>query len=143
MKGGKRTGSGRRAVIIDPAEVERLCALQCTHEELAAWFKVSVRTIERRAQQPAFAQAMAQGRARGRTSVRRQLFGLAAKGNIAAAIFLAKNILGYRDVVASELSGPEGAPIAVADRPDLSRLSDEDLQQLRAMVEKTRPAGRA
>ena len=61
MTGGKRTGSGRRAVTIDPAEVERLCALQCTHEELAAWFKVSVRTIERRAKQPAFAQAMAQG----------------------------------------------------------------------------------
>ena len=142
MTGGKRTGSGRRAVIIDPAEVERLCTLQCTHEELAAWFKVSVRTIERRAKQPAFAQAMAQGKARGRTSVRRQLFGLAAKGNVAAAIFLAKNILGYRDVVANEHSGPEGAAIAIHARPDFSQFSDEELQQLRVLVGKAQPSGR-
>ena len=39
---------GRPAVEIDAAELERLCALQCTEEEIAAWFGVSKKTIERR-----------------------------------------------------------------------------------------------
>ena len=66
------------------------------------------------------------------------LFGQAAKGNVAAAIFLAKNVLGYRDIVANELSGPNGAPIELDHKPDLSQLTDEELQQLRAIAEKTK-----
>ena len=49
---------------------------------------------------------------------------------VAAAIFLAKNLLGYRDVVANELNGPDGRPISIDSRPDLSNLSDEELDQL-------------
>lgn len=30
---------------IDLGELERLCAIQCTDEEIAAWFNVSTRTI--------------------------------------------------------------------------------------------------
>ena len=37
-----------------------------------------------------------------------------AAGNIAAAIFLAKNLLGYHDVVNNEHSGPGGGPIQIA-----------------------------
>ena len=47
----------------------------------------------------------------------------------------------YRDVVANEHSGPGGAAIEVATKPDLSQLSNEELTQLRAIVEKTGPAG--
>jgi len=32
-------------VNIDLDELAKLCALQCTDEELAAWFKVTTRTI--------------------------------------------------------------------------------------------------
>ena len=53
---------------------------------------------------------MDRGRAKGRVSVRRNLFRLAAAGNVAAAIFLAKNLLGYKDFVTNEHSGPGGAP---------------------------------
>ena len=42
------------------------------------------------------------------------LFTLAAKGNVAAAIFLAKNLLGYKDYFANEHSGPDGGPIPVS-----------------------------
>src|SRR5438552_390185 len=106
--GGKRPGAGRKAVNIDLEQVEKLCGLQCTDEELASYFAVSPRTIERRKAQPAFAEAMARGKAKGRLSLRRSLWALASKGNPAANIFLAKNLLGYKDYFANEISGPDG-----------------------------------
>ena len=71
---------------IDPDELEKLCGMQCTDEEIAAFFGVSTRTIERRRKVSTFREIMDQGRAKGRVSVRRALFRLAANGNIAAAI---------------------------------------------------------
>jgi hypothetical protein len=127
---------------IDLVELEKLCGMQCTDEEIAAFFGVSTRTIERRHRVPKFRDIMEQGRAKGRVSVRRSLFRLAANGNIAAAIFLSKNLLGYKDVVNTEHTGVAGGPIQIASKPDLSQLTDEELRQLRAIADKTRPAGR-
>ena len=135
--GGKRDGAGRKAVRIDLVELEKLSAMQCTDEEVAAFLRVTVRTIERRRQQqPAFAEAMERGRAKGRISVRRTLHSQAAQGSVAAAIFLAKNLLGYRDVRRNEHSGPDGSPIAIDGGLDLSRLSADQFEQLAALVEK-------
>jgi hypothetical protein len=47
-----RRGPGRKPVHIDLVELEKLCALQCTDEEIADWFDVSTRTIESRRKQP-------------------------------------------------------------------------------------------
>jgi len=127
---------------IDPVELEKLCSMQCTDEEVAAFFGVSTRTIERRRKVEKFREIMDNAKAKGRISVRRSLFRLAANGNIAAAIFLAKNLLGYRDVVNNEHSGLAGGPIQIAARPNLSQLSDEELRQLRDIADKTLPAGR-
>ena len=124
---------------IDLVELEKLCAMQCTDEEIAAFFGVSTKTIERRRKVERFSDVMEQARAKGRVSVRRNLFRLASNGNVAAAIFLAKNLLGYRDVVASELSGPDGRPISIDSRPDLSNLSDQELEQLQSFSEKAQP----
>jgi len=124
---------------IDLAELEKLCAMQCTDEEIAAFFGVSTKTVERRRKVQRFSDVMDQARAKGRVSVRRNLFRLASNGNVAAAIFLAKNLLGYRDVVASELSGPDGRPISIDSRPNLSNLSDEELDQLQSLVDKAQP----
>ncbi len=79
---------------IDLVELEKLCTLQCTDEEIAAFFGVSTRTIERRRRVQKYADVMDRAKAKGRVSVRRHLFRLANAGNIAAAIFLAKNLLG-------------------------------------------------
>ena len=93
---------------IDLVELEKLCNIQCTDEEVAGFFGVSTRTIERRRLQPRFAEIMDRARAKGRVSVRRNLFRMAANNNVAAAIFLAKNLLGYKDVVNNEHSGSGG-----------------------------------
>lgn len=136
MHGGKRDGAGRKSVRIDLGELEKLCALQCTDEDLAAFFAVKVRTIERRRQKAAFAAAMESGRAKGRLSVRRSLFAQANNGNTAASIFLAKNLLGCRDVRNNQLSGPDGGPIPIQNALDLARLSTEEFEQLQALVDK-------
>src|SRR6202162_3140016 len=107
---------------IDLVELEKLCGMQCTDEEIAAFFGVNKRTIERRRKVVKFAEVMERAKAKGRVSVRRNLFRLANSGNIAAAIFLAKNLLGYRDVVNNEHSGLAGGPIQIAARPDPSNL---------------------
>jgi len=142
MPGGARHGAGRKRVNMNPAELEKLCALQCTDEEIAAWFGVSTRTIERRRKVVQFAEAMERGKAKGKISLRRNLWRLCSQGNVAAAIFLSKNLLGYRDVVNNELSGLAGGPIELAARPDLSQLTDEELEQLRTITRKTLPGGR-
>jgi hypothetical protein len=136
MSGGKRQRAGRKAIKIDLEQMEKLCNLQCTDDELAAFFGVSVRTIERRKSQPAFAEAMSRGKSKGLLSLRRSLWSLAAKGQPAANIFLAKNLLGYRDYVSNELSGPDGAPIAIAPAPELGELSDDEIKQLATLVGK-------
>ena len=124
---------------LDLVELERLCGMQCTDEEIAAFFGVSTRTIERRRRVQRFREVMEQAKAKGRVSVRRNLFRLASGGNVAAAIFLAKNLLGYRDVLSNEHSGPGGGPIAIDTRLDLSRLSDEEFEQLQALSDKAQP----
>ena len=138
-KGGARPKAGRKAVKIDLEQVEKLGGLQCTDEELAAFVGVSARTVERRKKQPAFAEALTRGKAKGLVSLRRNLWALAARGNPAANIFLAKNLLGYKDYFSNELSGPNGGPIQIDRKTDLSKLTDEDLQELERLVEKAKP----
>jgi hypothetical protein len=127
----------RPKVKIDLAELEKLCVMQCTDDEVAAFFGVSTRTIERRRQVKKFNDVMERGRAKGRVSVRRNLFRLANNGQIAAAIFLSKNLLGYKDYVNSELTGAAGGPIQIAAKPDYSQLDTDELKQLRSLADKT------
>jgi hypothetical protein len=127
---------------IDLTELEKLYGMQCTDEEVAAFVGVSTRTLARRREVKKFAEVIDRAKARGRVSVRRALFRLAAAGNIAAAIFLAKNLLGYKDIVSNEHSGPDGSPIQFANKPDFSQLSNEELEQLRNIAKKTQPPGR-
>ena len=128
----------RPRVKIDLVELEKLCGIQCTDEEIASFFGVSKRTIERRRNTEKFREAMDQGRAKGRVSLRRILFRQAANGNVAAAIFLSKNLLGYKDIVTNEHSGPNGSAIQLATKPDYGQLTNEELEQLRTLAEKTR-----
>ena len=102
---------GRPAVKIDLGELEKLYGMQCTDDEVAAFLSVSTRTLDRRKKVKSFQEVIERTKAKGRVSVRRNLFRLASNGNVAAAIFLSKNLLGYKDYVANEMSGPNGSPI--------------------------------
>ena len=115
MHGGKRAGAGRKPSSIDLGELEKLCSMQCTDEEVAGFFGVKVRTIERRRQREApFAAAMQRGRAKGHISVRRGLHVQALKGNIPALTFLGKHLPGYRDA-------RNAGPIPINNGPDLTK----------------------
>jgi hypothetical protein len=140
---------GRPHAVIDPIQLEGICALQCTDEEVAAFFRVTQKTIQRRKQNPkrlqltddkgetftgTFAEIMERGKARGRVSVRRALFSIAASGKhgcAAAAIFLSKNLLGYRDV--QEVTGPNGGALVVEKNP-LSDIPTDKLMQAIALL---------
>ena len=50
---------------IDLAELEKLCAMQATDEEIGAFFGVSGRTILRRKKVKKFAEVMERGKAKG------------------------------------------------------------------------------
>jgi hypothetical protein len=74
----------RPRVKIDVAELEKLYGMQCADEEVAAFFGVSTRTLARRKEVKKFGEVIDRAKARGRVSVRRALFRLAAAGNIAS-----------------------------------------------------------
>jgi hypothetical protein len=59
---------------------------------------------------------------------------------VSAAIFWLKCQAGWKEAAQSiELSGPQGAPIVVADAADLSKLSTNDLINLEAVLLKLQP----
>ena len=100
--GVKKTSRPR--VEIDQKEFEKLCGLQCTCEEIAAWFEVSVDSVRRwcrRTYKADFTDVWTAKSARGRISLRRTQFRLADRYP-AMAIFLGKNYLGQSDRVMVE-----------------------------------------
>jgi len=111
VRGGSRTGAGRKPVEIDLEQVEKLASLQCTDQELAAFFRCTTRTIEKRRKEPAFKEAMERGKAMGRISVRRSQMKLLDAGNATMGVWLGKQLLGQRDVTPIELTGANGSEI--------------------------------
>ena len=104
---------GRKPVRIDLIEVEKLCSMQCTLQEIADWFGVSVRTIEARKKRPEFAAAMQLGYAKGRICVRRTQMKILENGNATMAIWLGKQMLGQRDMIKPGADVLQGALDAV------------------------------
>src|SRR6266481_3143326 len=135
MPGGTRPGAGRKAINIDLVELEKLCSLQCTDEEIGAWFGVSTRTIESRRKQPQFSEVMNRGKAKGRISVRRAQMKLLESGNGTMGVWLGKQLLGQRDVTPIELSGPNGEPVQFS-------LEALDVAIARAKQRSKAPSGR-
>jgi hypothetical protein len=130
MPGGARPRAGRKPTNIDLVELEKLSSLQCTDAEIAGFFGVSTRTIEKRKKQPKFADAIERGRAKGRISVRRAQMRLLEAGNGTMGVWLGKQLLGQRDLSPIELSGPSGQPVQFS------------LQVIDALVMQARQKGR-
>jgi hypothetical protein len=104
---------------IDLAELEKLSMMQATDEEIAAWFGVTTRTIERRRKNAKFADVMDRGKAKGRISVRRAQLKLLEAGNATMGVWLGKNILGQVDEIRHELFGNISTQLQVVIPRDL------------------------
>lgn len=71
-KATEKVKAGRPAVPIDADNLRKLARLLCTHEEIAAFFECSERTIIRKLQDNVeLAEAYERGKAEGRMSLRR------------------------------------------------------------------------
>lgn len=125
---------GRPRIEIDQQEFESLLAIQCTLEEVAAFFehklgKCSVDTIERwckRTYKESFAVISAKKRAAGKISLRRAGWQLAMR-NPSVHIFYCKNFLGMTDK--QEISGNVTTnvdPFAGLTTEELRKLAEDE-----------------
>lgn len=92
---------GRPKKEIDSTQFEKLCALQCTREEICGWFDVTDKTLDKWCKEKygdTFSVVFSKKREAGKISLRRAQWRLAEKSP-AMAIFLGKNYLGQKDNV--------------------------------------------
>lgn len=98
----KKSNAGRPQTQIDQETFEKLCAIFCTLDDIAGWFKCSQDTIERwckRTYKENFADIYKKKSAPGRISLRRKQFEIANAGNVGMLIWLGKNHLGQSEKV--------------------------------------------
>jgi hypothetical protein len=90
---------GRPKIEINLEELERLSALNCTMPELAAYFKVPLRTLEDRfTNDSKVRMCIERGREIGKLSIRRKQLQIMNETNsVPMAIWLGKQLLGQRD----------------------------------------------
>jgi hypothetical protein len=69
---------------------------QCAEEEIATFFGVSTKTVERRRKVQQFGDVMEQARAKGRVSVRRNVWNLLVSGRLRAMASLTKWLREFR-----------------------------------------------
>ena len=94
---GNPTGRPRKELSID--QFEKLCAMLCTQQEICGFFGVTDKTltgwVKREYGEP-YSEVYKKLSADGIITTRRNLMRLSER-NASAAIFLAKNLLGYTD----------------------------------------------
>ena len=100
---------GNQRAIINLAQLAQLAEHHWTIDEIAAFFRVSEKTIDVLLKQAQVSDLYTQGKARGRGMLRSAQFKAAIKGNVTAQIWLGKNLLGQRD--SFEVSGPNGSQL--------------------------------
>ena len=92
---------GRPKIEIDTEEFEKLCGIQCTLVEIAAWFRCTEDTIETWAKSTygvTFSEIYKQKRGVGKISLRRRQFQVAVNdGNPTLLIWLGKQYLDQSD----------------------------------------------
>lgn len=86
---------------IDRTEFEKLCALQCTEEEICGWFELTDKTLVRWIKETypgvsSFSEIYAQKRSMGKISLRRNMWKMAEK-NPTMALWLSKQHLAMTD----------------------------------------------
>lgn len=92
--------TGRPKIEVDFAEVDKLCQIQCTGEEIASFFGISYDTLERRCKEQfkvSLAEYIKEKSAKGKSSLRRLQWKAAMNGNVTMLIWLGKQYLGQTD----------------------------------------------
>lgn len=119
---------GRPRAKINWEEFDKLCAMWCTLEEIAAYFNCSIDTIERavkRDHKVNFAEHYSVKAAGGRIALRRAQMQTALRGNVAMQRWLGIQKLDQSDKVTTinktELSGQ----VAVIDKEELRKANEE------------------
>jgi hypothetical protein len=92
-----KRGPGQPEKPINLKQLALLCQMQCTDAEIAAFFSVSTKTIERRKANPEFLETMERGQLQGLVSLRQAQFKNALAGNTTMQIWLGKQLLRQRD----------------------------------------------
>lgn len=119
--------TGRPPADIDKRQFENLCGMQCTEEEICAWFGVTDKTLTRwckRTYKKSFSEIFREKRKKGLISLRRAQFQMAEK-NPSMAIWLGKQYLGQRENVAVAFVEQEADPLSKA----FEALEGGDVQQ--------------
>lgn len=127
--------SGKKQIRV--SELKRLMELHPTHEEIAAYFGISVSTWKKKLEKDKVIRtAYEEGQGLGKISLRRKQHALAGH-NATMAIHLGKQHLGQEDRSKVEHSGPDGKPIQTETHDyDFSKLSDAERSELRKTLEK-------
>ena len=99
MAQAKKRSVGRPKTNLDLADLEKICRLNCTMPEIAAFFDIPLRTLEDKyTNDEAVRRSIDKGRNQGKLSLRRkQLQILDETNNPTMAIWLGKQLLGQRD----------------------------------------------
>lgn len=84
-------GAGRKHILLDKEQVEKLAAMWCTMKEMASFFNCSVDTLERN-----YADIIDIGRDKGKIKLRRLQWQSAEKGNVRMQIHLGEQLLEQR-----------------------------------------------
>jgi hypothetical protein len=85
---------------IDWEQVEKLCQIQCTQEEIASVIGCCLDTLQNRCAKEfniSFSEFFAQKKLGGKASLRRKQWALAEDGNATMLVWLGKNVLGQTD----------------------------------------------
>ncbi len=120
---------GRPRAEIQKNSFESLCALQCTLEEISAFFGVSDMTIEswcKREYKANFLDVFKKKSAAGKMSLRREQWRSAEKGNVTMQIWLGKQWLGQTDKVEQKTDATVTENQVVLYLPDNGRGENED-----------------
>lgn len=102
---------------VDPAKMEALGRINCTHEEIAAVLGMSARTFrERLEENPELRHILEKARDEGKASLRRVQWKAALSGDRTMMIWLGKNTLGQSDKMTQ--SGTQEIVVRYEDASD-------------------------
>lgn len=130
---------GRPQKPIDWDQVDKLCRMFCTGDEIAGFLGISYDTLYHRVKAEkgmTFSEYFKRHSGVGKIALRRKQFEIATSGNVSMLIWLGKQYLNQAEK--QELSGRDGEAIKIEnnEKLDLSRLSIDELEHLEELLAK-------